>query len=61
MTAGDATAFLAVVLEVALYIHIGMVADDLDAVLVCTHGSIGAQTPELAGYGSFRNGLNVFV
>jgi len=61
MAAGDATRFFAVVLEIALHIHVGVVADDLDAVFVGTHGSIGAQAPEFEADGAFRDGVKLFV
>ena len=50
---GDAAGLLRVVLEVGLDILVGMVADDLDGVLVGTDGSVAAQTPELALDGAF--------
>jgi len=34
-----------------------MVTDDLDGVLVCTNGTVSAQTPELAGDGSLCGGI----
>jgi len=42
-------------------VHISVVADDLDAVFVCTHGAIGAQAPEFAGNGAFRYGEDLFI
>ncbi|CAN3974044.1 1-deoxy-D-xylulose-5-phosphate synthase, partial [Dysosmobacter welbionis] len=45
---GDAAGLLGVVLEVRLDILVGMVADDLDGVLVGAHGAVAAQAPELA-------------
>ena len=49
---GEATGLLGVVGEVALSVHVGMVADDLDGVLVGAHGAVGAQAEELAGDGA---------
>ena len=46
---GQAAGLLGVVLEVALRVHIGVVADDLDGVLVGADGTVGAQAVELAG------------
>ena len=46
---GDAAGLFGVVLEVRLNVLIGVVADDLDGVLVCADGSVAAKTPELAG------------
>ena len=40
--------FLESYAEVALGIHVGVVADDLDGVLVCTDGTVGAEAVELA-------------
>ena len=48
MRNGYAAGLLGVVLEVSLYELIGMVADNLDGVLVCANGAVAAQTPELA-------------
>ncbi|GFI56242.1 hypothetical protein IMSAG013_01298 [Clostridiales bacterium] len=54
---GNAAGFLGVILEVCLNVFIGVVADDLDGVLVCTNGTVAAQTPELAGDSSLRRGV----
>lgn len=58
---GDTAGLLGVILEVSLYILVGMVADDLDGVLVCANGTVAAQAPELALDGAFcrsiRGGL----
>ena len=48
MRNGYAAGLLGVVLEVSLYELVGVVADDLDGVLVCTNGTVAAETPELA-------------
>ena len=53
---GDAEGLLGVVLEVRLTVHIRRLADDLDGVLVGTHRTVGAETPELAGDGALRLG-----
>ena len=45
---GHAASLLGVVLEVSLHVLVGVVADDLDGVLVGAHGTVAAQTPELA-------------
>ena len=45
---GYAAGLLGVVLEVSLYELVGVVADDLDGVLVRTNGTVAAETPELA-------------
>ena len=54
---GDAAGLLGVVLEVRLNILVGMVTDDLDGVFVGAHGTVAAQTPELALDGAFRGGV----
>ena len=56
---GDATGLLGIIEEVALGIHIGVVADNLNGVLVSANCTIGTQTPELAGSGAFGNNLKV--
>ena len=48
---GDAARFLRVVGEVALGVHVGVVADDLDGVLVGADGAVRAEAPELAADG----------
>ena len=47
MAAGDAEGLLGVVLKIGLGILIGIVADDLDGILVSAHGAVAAKTPEL--------------
>ena len=54
---GHAAGLLGVVLEVGLHILVGMVADDLDGVLVCADGAVAAEAPELALDGAFRSGV----
>ena len=54
---GHAAGLLGVVLEVRLNILVGVVADDLDGVLVGAHGAVAAQAPELALDGAFRGGV----
>ena len=54
---GHAAGLLGVVLEICLNIFIGVVADDLDGVLVCADGAVAAQTPELALDGAFCRGV----
>ena len=53
MTHGDTAGLLGVIAEVALSVHIGVVADDLDGVLVGANSTVGAQTVELAAHGAF--------
>ena len=53
---GDAAGLLGVVLEVSLNVLVGVVADDLDGVLVSADGAVTAETPELALDGAFCGG-----
>ena len=53
---GDTKGLLGVILKVRLTVHICRLTDDLDGVLVGAHGTVGAQTPELAGDGALRFG-----
>ena len=53
---GNTAGLLGVIIEVSLSIHVGVVTDDLDGVLVCTYGTVSAQTPELAVDGACRSG-----
>ena len=54
---GDAAGLLGVVLEVRLDVLVGVVADDLDGVLVCADRAVAAETPELAGDRAGRRGV----
>ena len=53
---GHTAGFLGVIIKVCLSIHIGVIADDLDGVLVSAYGTVCAQSPELAVDGAFRSG-----
>ena len=53
---GNTTGFLGVIIKVCLCIHVGVITDDLDGVLVCTYGTICTQAPELTVRGSLRSG-----
>lgn len=57
MRNGDTAGFLGVILEVCLYIFIGVVTDDLDGVFVCTNSTVAAQTPEFTFDGAFCCGV----
>ena len=46
---------LGVIIEVSLSIHVCVVTDDLDGVLVCTYGTVCAKSPEFAVDSSFRS------
>ena len=52
---GHTTGFLGIIIKVSLSIHISVVTDDLDGVLVSTYSTVGTQTPELAVDGSCRS------
>ena len=54
---GDAAGLLGVVLEVGLDVLVGVVADDLDGVLVRTDGAVAAEAPELALDGAGGSGV----
>src|SRR5699024_2652182 len=54
---GYAAGLLGVVLEVRLNILVGVVADDLDGVLVRADRAVAAEAPELALDGAFRRGV----
>ena len=56
---GYAARFFRVVREVALSVHIGVVADDFDCALVCANGTVTAQTPEFASFGAFFSNVDV--
>ena len=54
-----AAGFLGVVVEIALCVHVGIVTDDLDRLLVCTNGSVGTEAPEFAADGSVLYGVDM--
>ena len=58
---GHAAGLFGVVLEVRLNLHVGVVADDLDGVLVGAHGTVAAQTPELDLDGALGRGVGGLV
>ena len=47
-----------IIVKVCLGIHICIVTDDLDGVLVCSYGTVSAQPPELTVGSSLRRGNN---
>ena len=51
---GDAAGFLGIVFKVSLDIHIRVVADNLDGVLVGANRTVRTKAPELAADGPFR-------
>ena len=55
---GQTAGLLGVVCKVALCKHVGVVADDLDAVLVCTYGTVGTEAEELAADRALGSGVH---
>ena len=53
--------FLGVIIEVCLSIHISVITNDLDGVLISTYSTISAQTPELTVGCSCRSSIRVFI
>ena len=53
---GHTAGLLGVIIKVCLCIHVCVVTDDLDGVLVGSYSTVSAQSPELAVDGSFRSG-----
>ena len=51
---GNTAGLLGVILEVSLSLHVSMVTDDLDGVLVGADCTVSTKSPELAVNGSFR-------
>ena len=58
---GNAAGLLGVILEVSLSVLVGVVTDNLDGVLVGAHGTVRAQTPELAGDDGLAGGDDVLA
>ena len=56
MRHGHTAGLLGVVIKVCLCIHVCVVTDDLDGVLVGSNSTVSPQSPELAVDGSFRCG-----
>ena len=52
---GNTAGLLGVIIKVCLSIHICIITDDLDGVLVCTYSTVSAKSPELAVDGAFRS------
>ena len=53
---GNTAGFLGVIIKVCLCVHICIVTNDLDGVLVSTYSTVSSQTPELTVDSSFRSG-----
>ena len=58
---GHAAGLLRVILKVGLGVLVGVVADDLDGVLVGADGSVRAEAPELAGDDALAGGDDVLA
>ena len=56
---GNAAGFFGIVGEITLRVHIGMVADNLNRVLVRTNRAVCTQAPELAALGAFAGNVNL--
>ena len=57
----DTARLFGIVEEIALSVHIGMVADDLDGVFVRANGTIGTQAVEHALERSFARRIDLFL
>ena len=53
---GNTAGFLGVIIKVCLRIHVCVITNDLDGVLICAYRTVCAQSPELTVDGSFRCG-----
>ena len=60
MWTGNSTGFFWIVLEVALCIHIGIVTNNLNRVLICTNRTIRTKSPEFCWESAFRKGVELF-
>ena len=58
---GNTAGLLGVIIKVSLCVHVSVVTDDLDGVLVCTYGTVSAKTPEFTVGSSFRSGNDRFL
>ena len=58
---GNTTGLLRVIVKVCLCIHICIVTDDLDGVLVRTYGTVSTKTPELTVGCSFRSSNRILL
>ena len=53
---GNTAGLLGIIIEVSLSVHVCVITDDLDGVLVCTYSTVSTKTPELTVDGSFWSG-----
>ena len=56
MRHGNTAGLLGVIVKVSLCVHVCVVTDDLNGVLVCAYRTVSAKSPELAVDGSLRCG-----
>ncbi len=56
----NTTGLIGVVIEVCLSVLVGVVTDNLDGVLICTYGTVCAETPKLTCSGACRSGNRIF-
>ena len=57
---GYAAGFLGVIVKICLRIHVCVVSDNLNRVLICANSTVSSESPELTVDGSFRSGNRVF-
>ena len=55
---GNAAGFFGIVGEIALSVHIGVIADNFNCALVGANGAVAAEAPELAALGAFAGNVN---
>ena len=58
---GNAAGLLGIIIKVSLCVHVCIVTDNLDGVLVGANGTVCAKAPELAVNGAFRRGDRIFL
>ena len=56
---GYAAGFLGVISKITLGVHVGVVTDNLNGVLVGAYGTVSTQAPELTGVRSRRSGIRI--
>ena len=61
MASCETAGLLGIILEVSLYILVGIVSDDLAGIFVCTDGSVRPKPPELAGDNALASCDDVFT
>ncbi len=58
---GKTAGLFGVIGKIGLRIEIGVIADNFDCVLVCAYSAVGTEAEELALYGAFGDGIEVFA